>query len=175
MCEGQNKIHTGRLDDRDRSAHFVSNMQATLRPNEEMTRSTRKYLFWVGQLCNNSSLYWNSLRMCMMVIVCFLVLIAIPTYYWPTSSSTPLFSDHTGPGFSDLMAQLTIPDKLRDLDLDMRVSDWQSESDLDSIRHFCYVLMDKQTERQIEYLIDNILIEKNTFVSQKENARQKGS
>ena len=37
-----NKIHTGRLDDRDRSAHFVSNMQATLRPDEEMTRSTRK-------------------------------------------------------------------------------------------------------------------------------------
>ena len=68
----------------------------------------------------------------------------------------PTFSDHTGPGFSDLMAQLTIPDKLRDLDLDMMASDWQSKSNLDSIRHFCYVLMDKQWDRQIEYLVHNI-------------------
>ena len=39
------------------------------------------------------------------------------------------------------MTQLTISDKLRNLNHDMRVSDLQSESDLDSIRNSCDVLV----------------------------------
>ena len=40
-----------------------------------------------------------------------------------------------------IVTQLTISDKLRNLNHDMRVSDLQSESDLDSIRNSCDVLV----------------------------------
>ena len=40
---------------------------------------------------------------------------------------------------TDLVTQLTIPDKLRNWIMALRVGDWQSESDLDSIRNSCDV------------------------------------
>ena len=50
--------------------------------------------------------------------------------------------------FVDLVTQLTIPDKLRNCSHDVKDSELQLESDLDSIRNSCDVLQGKNGQNK---------------------------